>query len=189
MLVSDFGLAKRLEHGQSSFAPTGNYAAGSAGWRAPECLTGEVKLNEGYTNMSSSSSSSANLDDIVTGEGIRQRARLTKAVDLFALGCLYFWVLMGGEHPYGEAYDRESNIVKGEAVNINRLEILGEEGWEARQLIDQLLNEDPKMRCVEPVGFALLTSRPTTSECLQHPFFWTPAKRLAFLCDASDRML
>lgn len=145
MLVSDFGLAKRLEHGQSSFAPTGNYAAGSAGWRAPECLTGEVKLNEGFTNLSSSSSSSANLDDGSVVEG-RQRARLTKAVDLFALGCLYFWVLMGGEHPYGEAYDRESNIVKGEAVNMDRLEVLGEEGWEVRQLIGRLLDREPKAR-------------------------------------------
>lgn len=30
-------------------------------------------------------------------------------------------------------------------------------------------------------------ARPDTSDCLTHPFFWTPAKRLAFLCDASDR--
>ena len=33
----------------------------------------------------------------------------------------------------------------------------------------------------------MLIVRPETSDCLVHPFFWTPAKRLAFLCDASDR--
>lgn len=29
--------------------------------------------------------------------------------------------------------------------------------------------------------------RPNTTECLTHPFFWDPARRLAFLQDASDR--
>ena len=76
----------------------------------------------------------------------RNGARLTKAVDLFALGCLYFWVLMGGEHPFGEAYDRESNIVKGEAVNMGHLDILGAERCEAKDLIGRLLSVDPKER-------------------------------------------
>lgn len=33
----------------------------------------------------------------------------------------------------------------------------------------------------------LKSDRPETGDCLVHPLFWTPAKRLAFLCDASDR--
>jgi serine/threonine-protein kinase/endoribonuclease IRE1 len=190
MLVSDFGLARRLEQDQSSFAPTANNLAGSLGWRAPECIRGQVRLNEGFDRASSWSSSSngssSSLLDLldtddkdgngnpVTASRNRNHARLTKAVDLFALGCLYFWVLMSGEHPFGETYNRESNIVKGEAVNMSQLDILGEEGWEAKELIGRLLEMDPE-------------DRPDTSECLQHPFFWTSAKRLAFLCDASDR--
>lgn len=190
MLVSDFGLARRLEQDQSSFAPTANNLAGSLGWRAPECIRGQVRLNEGFDRASSWSSSSngssSSLLDLLdtddkdgngnpaTSSRNRNHARLTKAVDLFALGCLYFWVLMSGEHPFGETYNRESNIVKGEAVNMSQLDILGEEGWEAKELIGRLLEMDPE-------------DRPDTSECLQHPFFWTSAKRLAFLCDASDR--
>ncbi len=81
--------------------------------------------------------------DIARGKGY---ARLTKAVDLFALGCLYFWVLMSGEHPFGAVYDRESNIVKGEVVNMSQLDILGEEGWEAKNLIGRMLSTDPMMR-------------------------------------------
>ncbi|WWD15818.1 hypothetical protein CI109_100242 [Kwoniella shandongensis] len=181
MLVSDFGLARRLDQGQSSFAPTANNLAGSLGWRAPECIRGQVKLNEGVlfdpaSTFSSSSSSSTSNDEsgAITGGAKDSNARLTKAVDLFALGCLYFWVLMSGEHPFGETYNRESNIVKGDAVNMGMLDVLGEEGEEAKELIGKLLSMDPG-------------DRPDTSECLIHPFFWTPAKRLAFLCDASDR--
>ncbi|KAK4684512.1 serine/threonine-protein kinase/endoribonuclease IRE1, partial [Tremellales sp. Uapishka_1] len=177
MLVSDFGLARRLEQGQSSFAPTANNLAGSLGWRAPECIRGQVRLNEGFecSSSTSTSSNSSLLDLTLIGTDTdRSYARLTKAVDLFALGCLYFWVLMSGQHPFGETYNRESNIVKGDAVGLESLDILGEEGWEAKELIGRLLSKDPE-------------DRPDTAECLSHPFFWTPAKRLAFLCDASDR--
>ncbi|KAK8869908.1 hypothetical protein IAR55_000476 [Kwoniella newhampshirensis] len=180
MLVSDFGLARRLDQGQSSFAPTANNLAGSLGWRAPECIRGQVKLNEGAnfdptSTFSSSSSSTLSNDENGAVPGAKDSsARLTKAVDLFALGCLYFWVLMSGEHPFGETYYREGNIVKGEAVNMGMLDVLGEEGEEAKDLIGRLLSMDPG-------------DRPSTEECLIHPFFWTSAKRLAFLCDASDR--
>lgn len=177
MLVSDFGLARRLEQDQSSFAPTANNLAGSLGWRAPECIQGQVRLNEDFDprhSSQSSSSSSSDLLELSSDEKPKERHRLTKAVDLFALGCLYFWVIMSGEHPYGATYDRESNIVKGDIVNLSALDIMGEEGWEARALITSLLSMHP-------------AARPETAECLVHPFFWTPAKRLNFLCDASDR--
>jgi serine/threonine-protein kinase/endoribonuclease IRE1 len=155
MLVSDFGLARRLEQDQSSFAPTANNLAGSLGWRAPECIRGQVRLNEVFDRASSCSSSSgsssslldltleADEKDVVKGKG---HARLTKAVDLFALGCLYFWVLTSGRHPFGEVYDRESNIVKGDIVNMSHLEILGSEQWEAKDLVGRLLSMDPTSR-------------------------------------------
>jgi serine/threonine-protein kinase/endoribonuclease IRE1 len=99
-------------------------------------------------SSSSASSSSASLVDLATAEPERDHARLTKAVDLFALGCLYFWVLMGGQHPYGEVYDRESNIVKGEIVNLASLDILGEEGYEAKNLVGTMLSMKPASRYV-----------------------------------------
>lgn len=157
MLVSDFGLARRLDQDQSSFAPTANNLAGSLGWRAPECIRGQVRLTEYFDRASScsssSTSSSTSLLDLVDSDKEKERgrskeARLTKAVDLFALGCLYFWVLMSGEHPFGEVYDRESNIVKGEIVNLGMLDVLGEEGVEARDLIGRLLSPSQDARRV-----------------------------------------
>ncbi|KAF7366667.1 hypothetical protein MSAN_00924600 [Mycena sanguinolenta] len=47
ILISDFGLCKKLDVDQTSFLPTlhGAMAAGSVGWRAPEILRGDVKLD------------------------------------------------------------------------------------------------------------------------------------------------
>lgn len=103
-----------------------------------------VRLNEGFDASSSVGSSGgiANAEDGVA------RSRLTKAVDLFALGCLYFWVLLSGEHPFGETYNRESNIVKGEAVNMGMLSLLGEEREEVEDLVGRLLSSEPDARYV-----------------------------------------
>lgn len=103
-----------------------------------------VRLNEGFDASSSVGSSGgiANAEDGVA------RSRLTKAVDLFALGCLYFWVLLSGEHPFGETYNRESNIVKGDAVNMGMLSLLGEEREEVEDLVKRLLSTEPDARYV-----------------------------------------
>lgn len=60
MLISDFGLCKKLEIDQTSFLPTTNgvMAAGTVGWRAPEILKGEVKIDELVNDESSVSSRS-----------------------------------------------------------------------------------------------------------------------------------
>ena len=77
-----------------------------------------------------------------TGKG---RTRLTKSVDIFALGCLYYYTITGGEHPYGDRYEREANIFK-DAKSLEWLEQLGEEGFEAVDIINKMLNQDPKLR-------------------------------------------
>jgi serine/threonine-protein kinase/endoribonuclease IRE1 len=142
MLLSDFGLAKRLDHGQSSYAQTANHAVGSIGWRAPECLRGEVQLDDLFENSSQTSfgngtSHSSSSDGLVT---LGKHARLTKAVDLFSLGCMYFYVMTGGMHPFGDRYEREMNIVRGNIIGLDRLDAYGEEGYEAKCLIGRLLS-------------------------------------------------
>ncbi|KZO94710.1 hypothetical protein CALVIDRAFT_538819 [Calocera viscosa TUFC12733] len=170
MLISDFGLCKKLELDQTSFLPTqgsGPQAAGTAGWRAPEILRGDVNLDP------QSAESSFNGREGGEQQTSSSATRLTKSVDIFALGCLFYYTLSGGEHPYGDRFSREANILKNEK-SLSWLDRLGEEGLEAEDLVGRMLEPDP-------------SSRPTTDDCLIHPFFWTPAKRLSFLQDASDR--
>lgn len=204
MLISDFGLCKKLESDQTSFLPTagGAMGAGTVGWRAPEILRGEVKLDEqAVLEMSSGGvrpNDSSSINSTASGISASARGnltRLTKSVDIFALGCLFYYTITGGEHPYGDRFEREVNILK-DAKSLEWLERLGEEGSEATDVIHRMLNPDPKHRYVLflSVSFFLFLRRspiafyrPDTSACLTHPFFWTPARRLAFLQDASDR--
>jgi len=165
---------------QTSFAPTayGAMAAGTVGWRAPEILRGEVKLDESAMGDADSQSSrgsttvgsGGSTGTVIGGAG---RTRLTKSVDIFALGCLFYYVLTNGSHPYGDRFEREVNIMKDEK-SLDGVMHFGEEGVEAIDLITSMLHPES-------------SGRPDTSTCLLHPFFWDAGKRLTFLQDASDR--
>ncbi|XP_022133366.1 serine/threonine-protein kinase/endoribonuclease IRE1a-like isoform X2 [Momordica charantia] len=96
--------------------------------------------------------------------------RQTRAVDLFSLGCVLFFCITGGRHPFGDRLERDVNIVK------NQMDLfLVQSIPEAVDLISQLLNPDPDLR-------------PKASEVLQHPLFWSSETRLSFLRDTSDRV-
>ncbi|KAJ7057037.1 hypothetical protein C8F01DRAFT_1153173 [Mycena amicta] len=176
MLISDFGLCKKLDVDQTSFLPTnhGAMAAGTVGWRAPEILRGDVKLDEfGSSGDDTSVSSQGTVGSGGSGTTAGKPARLTKSVDIFALGCLFFYTLTNGGHPFGDRFEREANIMKG-TKNLSGLERFGEEGEEAVDLISSMLNSEA-------------SERPDTTTILLHPFFWDPGRRLTFLQDASDR--
>lgn len=88
MLLSDFGLSKRLDGlAQTSFSQTMANPGGTVGWRAPEILRGDVSLDLGEDSESSGISSEAGADGTEKEKGEEKR-RLTRAVDVFALGCL-----------------------------------------------------------------------------------------------------
>jgi serine/threonine protein kinase len=156
--LSDMGLSKSLEKEKSSFRLTASttHAGGGAGksngggtvgWRAPELLMRGV------------------------GEQ-RLRSRVTRKIDVFSLGCLFFYVLENGLHPYGEWLFRESNIVAGNACELRRL--LAYCG-EAHALISRMLSPNHD-------------HRPSMASTLNDPFLWDSKSRLDFLCDVSDRL-
>lgn len=148
MLISDFGLCKKLELDQTSFLPTahGAMAAGTVGWRAPEILRGEVKLDESTSEDSMSSRGSTGTASPDTPNGVKP-TRLTRAVDIFALGCLFYYVLTNGSHPFGDRFERESNIFKN-AKNLSGLDRFGEEGAEAVDLITRMLSPEAPERYI-----------------------------------------
>ncbi len=43
-----------------------------------------------------------------------------KQVDIFSLGCVFYYVLSAGDHPFGQWFEREANIVLGRS-NLNAL--------------------------------------------------------------------
>ncbi|KAI5290854.1 bifunctional endoribonuclease/protein kinase ire1 [Ascosphaera aggregata] len=176
LLISDFGLCKRLEDNQSSFRATTANAAGTSGWRAPELLIDEERMAS-TSPMNASLSSSYNQTRAFSDQAIidpTTNRRATRAIDIFSLGCVFYYVLTQGGHPFDKdgKFLREANIVKGE-YNLDDLQCLGDYAYEAEDLIKAMLHHDPR-------------KRPDASAILVHPFFWSPNDRLNFLCDVSD---
>ena len=188
LLISDFGLCKKLEDNQSSFRATTAHAAGTSGWRAPELLVDEDKRHSAVGESQNTESSEPAVVDPQTNR------RATRAIDIFSLGCVFFYVLTRGCHPFDKngKFMREANIIKGE-YNLDELQLLGDYAFEADDLIRSMLSLDPRQRYdFNPVIFSPSSScidncrRPDATGVLMHPFFWNSTERLNFLCDVSD---
>ncbi|XP_077247853.1 serine/threonine-protein kinase/endoribonuclease IRE1b-like isoform X3 [Tasmannia lanceolata] len=92
--------------------------------------------------------------------------RQTNAVDLFSLGCVLFFCISGGGHPFGVSFDRESNIAS------NNLELfLIEHIKEVVDVISCLLDPNPELR-------------PKETTVMRHPLLWKSKKRMWFLQEA-----
>lgn len=189
VMISDFGLCKKLDDNQSSFHHTvvGGVmnAAGTVGWRAPECLlvgqvsTDSVSSSDSLTNIANAprSPSPATHNKPHLPPGLQ--LRITRAIDIFSAGCVFYYVLSGGSHPYGERYERELNILNNKPQltifdSFDSSDANAPDAAEARDLILSMLAPNP-------------ANRPTAHQTLHHPYFWPHSKRLNFLQDVSDR--
>lgn len=41
------------------------------------------------------------------------RVLQTSAVDIFSAGCIFYYVVSGGQHPFGDSLRRQANILAG----------------------------------------------------------------------------
>uniref|UniRef100_G1N456 Serine/threonine-protein kinase/endoribonuclease IRE1 n=1 Tax=Meleagris gallopavo TaxID=9103 RepID=G1N456_MELGA len=94
----------------------------------------------------------------------------TCAVDIFSAGCVFYYVVSGGQHPFGDSLRRQANILAG-ACQLPCLQ----EDVVARELITSMLSSEPQ-------------KRPSAPAVLMHPFFWSAEKQLQFFQDVSDRV-
>lgn len=166
LVISDFGLGKNLPENVSTLIdPTGN--AGTSGWKAPELISQPRDTESKHSQSNSHTGNSEN-----TGGGT---SGVKRAADIFSLGCLFFWVLTDGSHPYedenGWQQLRELNI-KRDNKKMDVLERWSD-AYEPMQLITWMLEHAPE-------------NRPTALQVFNHPFFWSAEKRLMFLCECSD---
>uniref|UniRef100_A0A4W4GEU4 Serine/threonine-protein kinase/endoribonuclease IRE1 n=1 Tax=Electrophorus electricus TaxID=8005 RepID=A0A4W4GEU4_ELEEL len=117
---------------------------GTEGWIAPELLVNAPKGNP------------------------------TSAVDVFSAGCVFYYVVSRGRHPFGDTLRRQANILSGAYSLDHFMEDIHEDVI-GRDLIETMISAEPE-------------SRPCTASILKHPFFWSPEKQLQFFQDVSDRI-
>nr|XP_028568505.1 serine/threonine-protein kinase/endoribonuclease IRE1 [Podarcis muralis] len=117
---------------------------GTEGWIAPEILSEDCKENPTHT------------------------------VDIFSAGCVFYYVISEGNHPFGKSLQRQANILLG-AYSLDFLNLEKHEDIVARDLIEQMISTDAQ-------------KRPSANCVLKHPFFWSLEKQLQFFQDVSDRI-
>ncbi|KAJ1695985.1 hypothetical protein LUZ63_012683 [Rhynchospora breviuscula] len=93
-----------------------------------------------------------------------------KAADIFNLGCLIFFCLSRGRHPFGDPSERDKNISENK-YDLFSIDYIPE----ALDLLHLLLDNNPLMR-------------PDVKELVRHPLLWQSEMRVSFLCDTSLRM-
>ncbi|XP_021093183.1 serine/threonine-protein kinase/endoribonuclease IRE2 [Heterocephalus glaber] len=141
VVLSDFGLCKKLPAGRCSFSLHSGIP-GTEGWMAPELLQ------------------------------LHPLDSPTSAVDIFSAGCVFYYVLSSGGHPFGESLYRQANILEGTPC-LAHLEEEAHDKVVARDLVEAMLSPLPQ-------------ARPSACQVLAHPLFWSRAKQLQFFQDVSD---
>ncbi|XP_014471160.1 PREDICTED: serine/threonine-protein kinase/endoribonuclease IRE1 [Dinoponera quadriceps] len=107
--------------------------------------------------------------EILNGE------RTTCAVDIFSLGCVFYYVLSNGKHPFGDPLRRQANILCGE-INLIALQDISANDRELALLLIKM------MICNNP------SDRPPALAICNYPFFWSSLEILNFFQDVSDRV-
>uniref|UniRef100_A0AAQ6ACY3 non-specific serine/threonine protein kinase n=1 Tax=Amphiprion ocellaris TaxID=80972 RepID=A0AAQ6ACY3_AMPOC len=164
-MISDFGLCKKLAVGRHSFSRRSG-VPGTEGWIAPEVLSEDCKDNP-VSQWWSRNIYSHRKDQHVM-------LHITCAVDIFSAGCVFYYVVSQGSHPFGKSLQRQASILLGTS-SLDYLQSDRHGDIVARDLIEQMLSMDPHRR-------------PSAESVLKHPFFWSQEKELQFFQDVSDRI-
>ncbi|CAL1289781.1 unnamed protein product [Larinioides sclopetarius] len=129
------------------------------------------KLADGRISFSTRSGA-AGTEGWIAPEMLLGEKRTTCSVDTFSLGLVFYYVLSGGKHPFGDPVRRQGNILNGEYA----LNDLDEKKYpEAFYLIEHMIKSNA-------------AERPSLASILKHPFFWNNEKILSFFQDTSDRI-
>ncbi|XP_046460919.1 uncharacterized protein LOC124207482 isoform X1 [Daphnia pulex] len=99
MKLSDFGYVKKTSH-RGTFTQSG--LKGTEKWMAPEILELVIKMEE---------SSDSTSEELPHG---------TIQSDTFAAGCVFFYFLTRGKHPFGNSYKIPGNIVDNNPIELNQ---------------------------------------------------------------------
>jgi serine/threonine-protein kinase/endoribonuclease IRE1 len=126
---------------------------------------GLAKKMEMLTSFSGTSQASGTVG-YQSPEVLLQKKQSSK-MDVWGYGCVAYFVLSQGFHPFGKRINREANVVN------NRMNLSKIYHPVPFHLLETCLKFDPAERC-------------DMQQVCAHPFFWDKLKQLHFLIDVSD---
>ncbi|KAJ2346704.1 bifunctional endoribonuclease/protein kinase ire1 [Coemansia sp. RSA 2673] len=133
--------------------------------------------SEGDEPEDSAGTNPTNPTELATSTSFARNAgthrRMTRAVDIFSMGCVFHYVLMDGEHPFGDRLSREQRILAG-TPDLRPLE--GSDNPSAIEAVDLIAHMVARNE----------RDRPSAASVLVHPYFWDATQRLSFMQDVSD---
>lgn len=92
----------------------------------------------------------------------------TKEKDIFSLGCLFYFVLSGGQHPFGDSSRRQ-------LMSNNLFQLKACKEIHSRKLIERMIHFKPD-------------KRPRIQEICDHPMFWETNQIVTFLKENSKKI-
>lgn len=94
--------------------------------------------------------------------------RTTTSVDIFSLGCVFYYVLTQGDHAFGDNLKRQANILSNE-YDLRKLTSKEQDSQLilAEQLIADMIHHDAQ-------------KRPPAKAIYNHPMFWNEEKFFHF---------
>ena len=184
--IADSGLGRSMLSnpaaggwGSSISAAGGMQLGNTAGWRARELLLQDEQLAEARKADAEAAEAAAML--AAGAQGHQQQLqeakkgelelKLTSAADVFSLGCLGYYLLTHGQHPFGSRLaDRDGRVILGNSgYDIAALNATEPQGHD---LIASMIQASPK-------------GRPTAAAARRHPYFWEQPRRASFICSVS----
>lgn len=112
---------------------------------------------------------------------------VTYTIDVFSLGCVFYYVISEGLHPFGDQMHRQMNIRTGSynlaylKENSNHILPLIENGFNH-------LDDYVAMNVIEKMIEHEHQKRPSAIAVSRHPIFWSKDRQLQFFMDVSDRI-
>lgn len=161
IMITDFGLSKQLTSMETYHSSSVmRYFDGTQGWMPPEI----IKAKEENKNLLPS-----------------------KSADIFSLGCVFYFIIFDGKHPFGSApNEREENI----KANRNELDRFGGLG-NKENISSNKVSEEIRVMGNDLIGAMIMhdaSERPPIDSILKYPLFWTKKQSLQFLSEVSDRL-
>lgn len=150
-VLSDFGLSRTL--GEDHGINTTMTHAGAGGWAAPEAR--------------------------VAGGAPAASMTLPKAADVFSLGCVLYFTLTQGDHPFGDRHQREANISRHTAEEDGE-EFGVSEAVDTRDLSSPMLT-DCHRHLIEWMTRSDPFCRPDIGQVSRHPAFWSVDEQHSYL--------